>query len=287
MAENTKKLGLKKPAQTEFYNIDDFNENFQKIDDFAEDVENEFNNHAKTDLSNVDDESFKSKVKSSGANVEVDATLNLDSTNPVQNKVVSAAINSKVSIEEYSGLATPTEATSTSGKRWKGIQVKRGNGAIVNTRIPAYLSDLNLDLFQVEATSTDGKTYTATVEGITELFAGLTLTIIPNKTNVIHNPTFNLNGLGAKSIMVPTNNEGSSLFPDEKFFSVSRPVTITYDGNSWLTSYHRPVADYLTVSNYNAARKNLKVAPEYTYGTTDLIAGTSELATGTLHFVYE
>ena len=38
MSENTKNLNLKKPAQTEFYNIDDFNENFQKIDDFVENV---------------------------------------------------------------------------------------------------------------------------------------------------------------------------------------------------------------------------------------------------------
>lgn len=29
------------------------------------------------------------------------------------------------------------------------------------------------------------------------------------------------------------------------------------------------------------------VGMSYTYGTSDLVAGTSELATGTLHFVYE
>ena len=35
MATNTENLNLKKPAQEDFYNVDDFNENFQKIDDFA------------------------------------------------------------------------------------------------------------------------------------------------------------------------------------------------------------------------------------------------------------
>lgn len=35
MATNTTNLNLKKPAQEDFYNVDDFNENFQKIDDFA------------------------------------------------------------------------------------------------------------------------------------------------------------------------------------------------------------------------------------------------------------
>ena len=35
MATYTEKLGLKLPAQTDFYNIDDFNENFRKIDGSA------------------------------------------------------------------------------------------------------------------------------------------------------------------------------------------------------------------------------------------------------------
>ena len=35
MAENTKNLNLKKPAPNDFYNVNDFNENFQKLDDFA------------------------------------------------------------------------------------------------------------------------------------------------------------------------------------------------------------------------------------------------------------
>lgn len=35
------------------------------------------------------------------------------------------------------------------------------------------------------------------------------------------------------------------------------------------------------------ARTNLGAAPAYTYGTTDLVAGTSTLAAGTLYFVYE
>ena len=48
MAEETKNLSLKKPAQTDFYNVDDFNENFQKIDDYVENqsnTNNYFGNH--------------------------------------------------------------------------------------------------------------------------------------------------------------------------------------------------------------------------------------------------
>ena len=40
MADYTEKLNLKKPEQTDFYNIDDFNENFQKIDEFAKRKDN-------------------------------------------------------------------------------------------------------------------------------------------------------------------------------------------------------------------------------------------------------
>lgn len=40
MANYTDNLNLKKPLQTEFYNVDDFNENFDKIDDFSKRTDN-------------------------------------------------------------------------------------------------------------------------------------------------------------------------------------------------------------------------------------------------------
>ena len=40
-------------------------------------------------------------------------------------------------------------------------------------------------------------------------------------------------------------------------------------------------------ANAENARTNLGAAPAYTYGTEDLTAGSSELETGTLYFVYE
>ena len=38
MAETTKKLGLIKPASTDYYNIEDFNKNADEIDAFAEET---------------------------------------------------------------------------------------------------------------------------------------------------------------------------------------------------------------------------------------------------------
>lgn len=40
MSTNTENLNLKKPAQEDFYNVDDFSENFQKIDDFSKRKDN-------------------------------------------------------------------------------------------------------------------------------------------------------------------------------------------------------------------------------------------------------
>ena len=43
----------------------------------------------------------------------------------------------------------------------------------------------------------------------------------------------------------------------------------------------------LTDSQKAQARSNIGAAPAYTYGTTDLTAGSSALETGKLYFVYE
>lgn len=48
----------------------------------------------------------------------------------------------------------------------------------------------------VTATSEDGYLYTATVDSITELYAGMEITIIPNTGSYSRNPVFNLNQLG-------------------------------------------------------------------------------------------
>lgn len=40
-------------------------------------------------------------------------------------------------------------------------------------------------------------------------------------------------------------------------------------------------------SNINLTATDVNAAPKYTYGTSDLTAGSSTLATGTLYFVYE
>ena len=68
------------------------------------------------------------------------------------------------------------------------------------------------EIYIVEATSTDGVAYTATLDGITELYNGLEIVIIPNMTSTNTAVTFNLNGLGTKNLRAKINgyNNGNS-----------------------------------------------------------------------------
>lgn len=50
---------------------------------------------------------------------------------------------------------------------------------------------------------------------------------------------------------------------------------------------HTPEAIGAAAANHTHTPESIGAAPAYTYGTTDLTAGSSPLATGTLYFVYE
>lgn len=85
-------------------------------------------------------------------------------------------------------------------------------------------------------TSDDGITYTGTIIGITELYKGLKIYVIPNITGTSKTPTLNLNGLGAKNIIMPIDGTntvvGSNGAYNDNWFTVA-PVTLTYDGTRW------------------------------------------------------
>lgn len=85
----------------------------------------------------------------------------------------------------------------------------------------------------INAASTDGAAYTATVPGVTKLTNGMMLTIIPAITSTTTGTTLNINGLGAKSIRQPLSfNTAAMTLPKlNTFFSEGRPVTVQYDEN--------------------------------------------------------
>ena len=150
---------------------------------------------------------------------------------------------------------------------------------------PAYLA---------VASSTDGVVYTATVSGITSLYTGLTITIIPNLQSTSRTPTLNLNGLGAKRMVMPINGSNTSsttqppvIYNDDttedelnskiavasKWLTANKPVTVRYDGTYWKTDLVAQSATclYGTVpiesggtgaNNAASARDNLGITPE-------------------------
>ena len=89
----------------------------------------------------------------------------------------------------------------------------------------------NAGVSVVEATSSDGVAYSATVPGVTELYAGLEVTIIPNMASASTGITLDINGLGAKFVRLPVSTNTAILAqPDnETYFVESRPVRLMYD----------------------------------------------------------
>lgn len=154
-------------------------------------------------------------------------------------------------------------------------------------------------VMQAVTTTGSGSAYSATIPGITELTAGLSILVKPHTTSSSTAPTLNVNGLGNKQIKRRLSGGAGTLVgvsADTQFY-VDRPIRLTYDSSLgyWIADdYVKPQASdlYGTVpissggtGATTAAAALVKLG--ITYGTSDLTAGTSELATGSFYFVYE
>ncbi len=97
------------------------------------------------------------------------------------------------------------------------------------------------------AYSDDGVAYTATIPGITSLYAGLKITVQLNKTSASTAPTLNVNGLGAKGIRQPltTNSFSSTTGATATWLNKASPITLTYTGAQWKTDFVRSSAAYM------------------------------------------
>lgn len=89
----------------------------------------------------------------------------------------------------------------------------------------------------ITASSDDGVSYTATVPGVSSLYNGLTITIIPSKSSTSTSTTLNVNGLGAKNLRQPltTNTNTSTTASSTAWLTASKPVVVMYDGTLWKT----------------------------------------------------
>lgn len=100
----------------------------------------------------------------------------------------------------------------------------------------------------VGAASNDGVTYTATVPGVDELYSGLKIIVIPNKTSTDRRATLNVNGLGAKRVFYQSNTTGTKLNASrDDFLTANAPAEMMYFGNSdcWVINITRPAVNEL------------------------------------------
>ena len=145
-------------------------------------------------------------------------------------------------------------------------------------------------------TSGTGAAYTATVEGITALTAGVSFTMIPNVVSTSTAPTLNVNGLGAKTIRRRVSSATTSTTAGyaAAWLAANKPIKVEYDGVFWIADLPAQNASdlYGTVpiskggtgaTTAAAALENLGI----TSGTTELTAGTSALTTGSIYLMYE
>lgn len=97
MADYTEKLNLKKPSQSDFYNIDDLNENFQKIDDFANEKDNEISPITKggTGATTASSAANNLMVKSIGGGTEIKEGDDLDSYKTVGNYICPLTVTAQ------------------------------------------------------------------------------------------------------------------------------------------------------------------------------------------------
>lgn len=120
----------------------------------------------------------------------------------------------------------------------------------------------------VDAISTDGVAYEATVEGVTELYNGLTLTIVPNMTSTATAVTLDVNGLGAKMLRLPLsfNNAAMTIPRLAAYYTEGRPITVQYDAN------------YTTGGAWKTLGKQRTSAQDL-YGTTPIENGGTDAET--------
>lgn len=90
---------------------------------------------------------------------------------------------------------------------------------------------------EIVKTSGSGTAYTATVNGIKSLTAGVNFIMIPHVVSASTAPTLNVNGLGAKAIRQPLTTNTSATAPgaSNTWLVANKPVRVMFDGTYWKT----------------------------------------------------
>jgi hypothetical protein len=97
----------------------------------------------------------------------------------------------------------------------------------------------------VAATSSDGVAYTATVDNVTVLKAGMSITVIPDMTATSTSMTLDVNGLGAKQVRrrLSAGTGTRATFVYANVFFKQFPIRLAYDGTYWVAvDFTKPCA---------------------------------------------
>lgn len=104
----------------------------------------------------------------------------------------------------------------------------------------------------VSISAINGSTYVGTVDGVTELYAGLTLVVIPSMSSTTKTPQLNINSLGYMPILVRADGistENTTFYDnwnlEKDWLSADVPVQIMYDGSSWIADFRTVDAEHL------------------------------------------
>ncbi len=144
-------------------------------------------------------------------------------------------------------------------------------------------SKLQLNI-RVNAESTDGVEYYATVDGIEQLETGMVMSFIPNMTSTSKSPTLNINGLGAVRLYQSLTSFTSPLVSANQtnWLNEGRSILFTYSETTnevgtvtkaWKTVGTRTTDDdiYGTISVEKGGTGNTSVDTVPTRGSTKMV----------------
>lgn len=98
---------------------------------------------------------------------------------------------------------------------------------------------------QGAVTEGTGAVYTATVEGITSLSAGVSFVMIPHTVSTSSSPKLNVNNLGEKFIRRRVSGSTTTTYSaktSDDWLAAGKPIRVMYDGTQWVADMPVPYA---------------------------------------------
>lgn len=156
----------------------------------------------------------------------VDSALSSTSTDPVQNKVVNAAINDLNTLVGDTAVSTQISDYAAPKSHTHNYAGSSSAGGAANVSE----SDIGI------TTAGTGSAYTATVPGITALTSGVSFIMVPHVVSASTTPTLNVNNLGAKNIKRRLSSISTSVQSgySNTWLAKGTPFRVTYDGTQWI-----------------------------------------------------